>query len=125
MKIATPRRRALMSMLAGAIALTGFASLAAEPTARNETIELTDFMFSPAALTVPVGTTVSWKNLDEEPHTVISVDGLFRSGALDKDEAFRFTFSSAGTFRYVCSIHPKMVGTIVVNPVVDKVVKSP
>jgi plastocyanin len=74
-----------------------------------------DFMFAPASLTVSVGSTVSWTNKDDEPHTVVSDTSLFRSGALDTDESFSFRFDKPGTYHYACSIHPRMVGTIVVQ----------
>jgi plastocyanin len=79
-------------------------------------VELHTFMFSPNTLTVTAGTRVTWKNRDPEPHTVASVDGKFRSGALDEGDSFSFTFNAPGTYRYVCSIHPQMVGAIVVTP---------
>jgi len=74
-----------------------------------------DLMFAPTSLTVKAGSTVTWTNKDEEPHTVVSVTGLFRSAALDTDESFSFRFEKPGTYRYTCSIHPRMVGTIVVE----------
>jgi len=73
-----------------------------------------DFMFGPASLTVSAGSTVTWTNKDDEPHTVVSDTALFRSGALDTDESFSFTFDKPGTYHYACSIHPRMAGTIVV-----------
>ncbi len=73
------------------------------------------FMFAPAELAVPAGSTVTWTNRDDEPHTVVSDGGLFRSGALDTGESFSFRFDKPGTYRYACSIHPRMVGTIVVK----------
>jgi plastocyanin len=73
------------------------------------------FMFAPATLTVPAGSTVTWTNKDDEPHTVVSDSGLFRSGALDTGESFSFRFDKPGTYRYACSIHPRMLGTIVVD----------
>jgi plastocyanin len=73
------------------------------------------FMFSPASLTVKAGSTVTWTNEDEEPHTIVSEAGLFRSAALDTKESFSFRFVSPGTYHYACSIHPRMVGTIVVE----------
>jgi plastocyanin len=72
-----------------------------------------DFMFAPASLTIKTGSTVTWTNDDDEPHTVVSDTGLFRSGALDTNESFSFRFDKPGTYRYACSIHPRMVGTIV------------
>lgn len=85
---------------------------AAEPA---QTIRIEHFMFGSATVTVPAGATVRWQNLDGEPHTVVSVEGLFRSGALDQGDAYSYTFKTAGRYRYVCSIHPQMVGTIVVT----------
>ena len=72
-------------------------------------------MFAPATLTVTAGTTVTWMNLDEEPHTVTSDVGLFRSGAMDTNESFSFKFEKVGTYHYTCSIHPRMVGSVVVE----------
>ena len=74
-----------------------------------------DFMFGPASLTVSAGSTVTWTNKDDEPHTVVSDTALFRSGALDTDESFSFRFDKPGTYHYACSIHPRMVGTIIVQ----------
>ena len=74
-----------------------------------------EFMFAPASLTVSAGSTVTWTNKDDEPHTVVSEAGLFRSGALDTGDSFSFRFDKPGTYRYTCSIHPRMVGTIVVQ----------
>jgi plastocyanin len=74
-----------------------------------------DFMFAPLTVTIPAGTTLTWTNRDDEPHTVVSDTGLFRSGALDTNESFSFKFEKPGTYHYACSIHPRMVGTIVVQ----------
>lgn len=74
-----------------------------------------DFMFAPTALTVAAGSTVTWRNKDDEPHTVVSDTGAFRSGAMDTNESFSFKFDTPGTYHYTCSIHPRMVGTIVVQ----------
>jgi plastocyanin len=74
-----------------------------------------DFMFAPVTLTIKAGSTVTWKNTDDEPHTVVSDTGLFRSSALDTNESFSFSFAKPGTYHYACSIHPRMVGTIVVE----------
>jgi len=88
----------------------------ATPALADETsIVMKNFDFTPMASTVAAGTTVTWKNEDGEPHTVVSTDGLFRSAALDENDTFKFTFTKPGTYKYVCSIHPKMVGTIMVK----------
>jgi plastocyanin len=83
--------------------------------AEGAAIVMKNFDFSPMAITVAHGTTVVWKNTDGEPHTVVSVDGLFRSKALDQDDTFAFKFDKPGVYKYVCTIHPKMVGTITVK----------
>ena len=89
---------------------------ASKPAATEDaTISIHNFAFGPVAMTIPPGTTVYWKNLDGEPHTVRSVDSLFRSDPLDQNDSFKFKFDKPGTYRYVCSIHPQMVGTIVVK----------
>lgn len=81
------------------------------------TVEIENFNFGPAVLIVSVGTAVSWINRDNEPHTVVSADNprLFRSAALDTGDRFTFTFSTPGTYKYFCSIHPHMTGTVVVK----------
>lgn len=83
--------------------------------AGDATIVMKNFDFSPMAITVAPGTTVVWKNLDGEPHTVVGLDGAFRSAALDQNDIFKFTFDKPGTYKYLCSIHPKMMGTITVK----------
>jgi plastocyanin len=84
-------------------------------SAGPSTIAIKDFMFTPMSLTVTAGSTVTWANMDDEPHTIVSDTGLFRSGALDTDESFSFKFDRPGTYHFTCSIHPRMVGVIVVQ----------
>jgi plastocyanin len=107
-----------MSLLVGIgdIAL-GQKNFLASAQQKPETAEvkIDNFSFGPAALTVPVGTTVTWTNRDDIPHTVVSTDGVFKSKVLDTDEKFTFTFSKAGTYPYFCSIHPKMTGKVIVQ----------
>jgi plastocyanin len=90
---------------------------AATGTAQEGTtiIVAKSFMFAPAALTVKAGSTVTWTNHDQEPHTVASDSGLFRSNALDTNDSYSFRFDQPGTYHYTCSIHPQMVGTIIVQ----------
>jgi plastocyanin len=87
----------------------------AAPTDSTTTILVKDFTFVPTSLTVRAGSTVIWANMDDEPHTVVSDTGLFRSGAMDTNESFAFKFDKPGTYHFTCSIHPHMVGTIVVQ----------
>lgn len=102
----------------GLVLLTGTLTSAAASEASPDasTIVLAhDFMFAPLSLTVQAGSTVTWTNKDEEPHTVTSDTGLFRSGAMDTNESFSYRFDKPGTYHYVCSIHPRMTGTIIVR----------
>ena len=80
-------------------------------------VKIDNFSFTPATLTVPVGTTVTWTNQDDIPHTVVSTDEprLFKSKALDTGDKFSFTFSKAGSYAYFCSLHPKMNGKVIVQ----------
>ncbi len=78
------------------------------------TVTIDNFTFAPAQLTVKVGDTVTWSNHDDIPHTVVSA-GKFRSKAMDTDGTFSFTFTAAGEYKYFCSLHPHMTGTIKVE----------
>jgi len=94
----------------------GFAFSAQDKTSTTE-VKIDNFSFGPAALTVTVGSTLTWINRDDIPHTVVSTDDpkTFKSKVLDTDEKFSFTFTKAGTFPYFCSIHPKMTGKVIVQ----------
>jgi plastocyanin len=78
-------------------------------------VKIDNFSFGPGTLTVPVGTTVTWTNRDDIPHTAVSTEGVFKSKVMDTDEKFSFTFSKPGNYPYFCSIHPKMTGKVVVQ----------
>ena len=119
------RRSVSIAGLAAALVLgigapgTGPKSFVASAQEKAPTMEvkIDNFSFGPAALTVPVGTTVTWINRDDIPHTVVSTDDpkTFKSKVLDTDEKFSFTFSKAGSYPYFCSIHPKMTGKVIVQ----------
>lgn len=80
-------------------------------------VTIDNFSFGPTTLTIPVGSTVTWINRDDIPHTVVSTDDpkVFKSKVLDTDERFSFTFTKAGTYPYFCSVHPKMTGKLIVQ----------
>ena len=82
--------------------------------AADAAVKIGNFTFGPQELKVKSGTTVTWTNEDDIPHTVVSVNN-FRSKALDSDDKFSFTFTTPGTYKYFCSLHPHMTGTIVVE----------
>ncbi len=87
---------------------------AADPADATK-IVVKEFMFAPTPLTIKAGSTVTWTNMDDEPHTAVSDTGLFKSGGMDTNESFSFKFDKPGTYHYTCSIHPRMVGTIIVQ----------
>jgi plastocyanin len=86
-----------------------------QPSAATAEVKIDNFSFTPQTLTIAVGTTVTWTNRDDIPHTVVSTDGVFKSKVRDTDEKFSYTFTKAGTYPYFCSVHPKMTGKIVVH----------
>jgi plastocyanin len=88
---------------------------AQEKAPAGAAVKIDNFSFGPATVTVPVGTTVTWTNRDDIPHTAVSTDGVFKSKVMDTDEQFSFVFSKPGTYPYFCSIHPKMTGQIIVQ----------
>ena len=88
--------------------------LATNARADDMEVHIDNFTFQPAELTVKTGTTVTWTNRDDIPHTIVSA-GKFRSKALDTDNTFSFTFTTAGDYKYFCSLHPHMTGLIKVE----------
>jgi amicyanin len=106
------RRSGGVLALAVAVAFTASAHAGSAPVK----VKIDNFTFNSAEVTVPVGTTVTWVNQDDIPHTVVADDKkTFRSKVLDTDETFSFTFTTPGTFGYFCSIHPHMTGKVVVK----------
>ncbi len=91
------------------------ASPQATPGAEACTIDIRDLAYQPAQTEVAVGTTITWTNSDTVPHTATHTDGAFDSGILDPGQSFSYTFDEAGTFDYICLVHPEMKGTIVVR----------
>jgi len=92
-----------------------FTARAEQTQASSAEVKIDNFSFGPAAVTVEVGTTVTWTNRDDIPHTVVSDEKVFKSKVLDTDEKFSFTFTKPGTYGYFCSVHPKMTGKVVVQ----------
>jgi plastocyanin len=103
------RRTLALAATVAASALLGSSALA------DTNIVLDQFSFGPQRVTVKAGTTVTWTNDDDIPHTVASSTKLFKSKALDTSDKFSFTFTTPGVYEYFCSIHPHMTGTIVVE----------
>jgi plastocyanin len=105
------------SLIAAALPeLTAAGAAAVTAAASPATVEIDNFAFAPAALTVTAGTTVTWKNEDDSPHRIGDKNGTFKSAALDTDDSFSHTFAAPGEYPYICTIHPYMVGKIIVKP---------
>jgi plastocyanin len=80
------------------------------------TVKMDHNTFIPGEITVAPGTTVTWVNNENMPHTVADLNKGFRSKTLVKDASFSFTFTTAGDYSYLCSIHPNMTGKVIVKP---------
>lgn len=112
---------AVTVMLAAAFAApgsrrAGFAAGAANAAAGPYQVKIDNFAFGPGTLTVPAGATVTWTNLDDAPHNIVSTDGKgIKSPVLDTNQKFTYTFSKAGAYSYYCAIHPRMVGKVIVQ----------
>ena len=107
------KTKSLMNVAIAGVA--AFLLLAATPAlAEDVAVKIGNFTFGPQELKVKAGTTVTWTNEDDIPHTVVSPNN-FRSKVLDTDGTYTFTFTTPGTYKYFCSLHPHMTGTIVVE----------
>lgn len=101
---------AALCLAASASAVPAFAQSTGGPV-----VTIKNFMFSPMSTTIKAGTTLTWKNLDAEPHTIVNDAGIFHSNALDQDETFSYTFDKPGVYKVFCGIHPFMKETITVQ----------
>ena len=103
-------------LIAGILMMSVVADIAkAAPAPPAAAVTIGNFTFKTPVVTVKAGTTVTWTNGDDIPHTVVSKDGVFKSKVLDTGDRFSFTFAKAGQFGYFCSLHPHMTGTIIVK----------
>jgi plastocyanin len=121
-----PRRRRI-ALLLGAVGaaslltatlpgLTGAGEAVVAIAANPAAVQIDNFAFTPATLTVTAGTTVIWKNDDDSPHRIGDKNGTFKSAAMDTDDSFSHTFAAPGEYPYICTIHPYMAGKIIVKP---------
>lgn len=112
-----PARRAalLLALATPALGLVATHEVSAAPAAKVQTVSIKMFAFTPQVLTVAPGTTVTWSNADEDPHTVTANDKSFHSAALDTDDKYSFTFTRPGDYAYFCSLHPHMTGRVIVK----------
>jgi plastocyanin len=112
-------RFATDTSIATALAIATLAVAGAFPVASAQAtgaeVQIDQFTFAPHQVTVKAGTTVTWINDDDVPHTVASSTKLFKSKTLDTKDRFSFTFTTPGTYEYFCSLHPHMTGAVVVE----------
>jgi 3',5'-cyclic-AMP phosphodiesterase len=99
----------------GSVATGGAGANTQTAAAAPATVRIDNFTFGPALLAIAPGSTVTWVNEDDIPHSVVAEDGAFKSKVLDSEERFSFTFNAAGEFRYFCSLHPHMTGKVIVG----------
>jgi len=104
------------------VGVAAFLLLAATPVSAADAtvVKIGNFTFGPQELKIKAGTTITWTNEDDIPHTVVSPNN-FRSKVLDTDGTYSFTFTTPGTYKYFCSLHPHMTGTIVVEAVTGSI----
>jgi plastocyanin len=103
-----------MSMPASSAGASSGPAAPAAPVGANA-VTIQGFAFSPATITVKVGTTVTWTNRDQDAHTVTASKGPFKSKTLNTGDTYSYTFTTAGSFDYLCAIHPFMTAKVVVT----------
>ena len=116
--MARPSRSILRLAISLAITVPALGLVAFEArgtTPATAAVQIKDFAFAPQVLTVKPGTTVTWINGDEDPHTVTATDKSFHSAALDMRDKFSVTFTKAGQYGYFCALHPHMTAKIIVR----------
>ena len=106
-------RRMLLRRAVSASILVAIAAPAARAAATE--IKIDNFAFMPTPLAVKVGTTVTWVNHDDIPHSIVCLDLKMKSHPLDTDDSFAYTFDHAGIYEYICGLHPHMHGQVVVE----------
>jgi len=112
MKLTVDRLRLPLILAAAAVLLVGLP--VAPARGATHALAIADFAFGPATLTITAGDTVTWTNEDAVVHTATSVNGAFDSGDLEQGESYTVTFTTAGTYDYLCTPHPSMTGRIIV-----------
>ena len=112
----TIKSRIRVATAFGVVLLVAAATFAARSApATDAEVDIDQFTFLPQRITVKAGTTVTWINEDDVPHTIVSSSKVFKSKALDTADKFSFTFTTPGTYDYFCSLHPHMTGAVVVE----------
>ncbi len=107
--------RRLLFVLGGSALIAASAGMSTARAETSNAVVIKNFMFAPMDLTIKAGSTVTWKNLDGEPHTVVNDAGVFRSAALDQNDTYAYKFDKPGVYKVFCGIHPNMKETITVQ----------
>jgi plastocyanin len=113
--LTTILRRAFVASFGAVMLVAASANFSVAEAQATNAVVIKNFMFSPMSLTIKAGSTVTWKNLDDEPHTVVDDAGVFHSGALDRNDTYSFKFDKPGVYKIFCGIHPYMKATITVE----------
>jgi plastocyanin len=113
--LTTILRRAIIVTLGSGMLMAASADFTVAQAQASNAVVIKNFMFSPMSLSIKAGSTVTWKNLDGEPHTVVNDAGIFHSAALDQNDTFQFKFDKPGVYKVFCGIHPTMKETITVQ----------
>ena len=108
-------RHMLRALICGATFFAASAGLSVAHAESPGAVTIKNFMFSPMDITIKAGSTVTWKNLDGEPHTVVNDAGMFHSAALDQNDTYQYKFDKPGVYKVFCGIHPNMKETITVQ----------
>jgi amicyanin len=111
----TIKSRIRVAAAFGVVLLVAATFAARSAPATDAEVDIDQFTFLPQRITVKAGTTVTWINEDDVPHTIVSSSKVFKSKALDTADKFSFTFTTPGTYDYFCSVHPHMTGAVVVE----------
>ena len=106
---------AMVTLIALLLTIAGSASADEAVNPPGVAVKIDNFTFGPSKLVIARGTTVTWTNGDDIPHTIVATDKSFKSRVLDTDETFSYTFDNPGTYAYFCSIHPHMMGEVMVK----------
>ena len=106
---------AVLVVAVGWMAVSKTGVFAHAPATGPVEVKIDNYSFSPSDIIVKAGTTVTWVNHDDVPHTVKSDEGAFKSKAMDTDDKLSFTFDKPGVYEYYCSVHPRMMGKVVVR----------
>ena len=125
MPVSSSRLRLLAVAVVAGVALTGCSGADGDDAGRGDkdagpakstnTVQIKDFKYIPANITVKAGTVVTWTNADSAPHTATASDKSFDSGNFEKGESYSYTFSKPGTYEYICTLHQYMKGKVTVT----------